>query len=592
MLDLIYPMGSVLASWLALFLLFSGLGNILLRLFGWPLDSGSRILDSFWLGWLLSLGLLQLWHFVFPVNDLALLLLAALGAVSLYMQRQALRVIAGRLLAYRSFWLFFGSAALWLSNRSLGMPIAYDTGYRDIQAVMWIDSYRIVPGLANLFPSFAYNHSVYLYDALLDSFIWSSRSFHLATGLLLMVYLAYAIHSALRLYRSRSAADARWSWLFATFTIPYILYYTVAWGGITHFLTDTVVDLLGFLAIIYLLDFLQYWRPKSGAPDFQLARLAILILTGFTIKQTFIVFGLAIAALVFYVWLRRGGASMGRGPIAALTLLIGLWALSLLLPWMARGVITSGYIAYPQSIGRIEVDWALPAEHIEQRQRALATNTRWRGADQNEVLNSWTWLLPWLERLLSFVMTTLTPAAITLGSLGFYALGAWRNRSRAPDGGLGLIVLLPLCMTLVIWFISFPNDKYVRYVFWGFGALSLMLALFSWPSVSWPLRLLVLYALTALCLVYVLYSIIQQETWPLLAGPDDGFYAHFTPPIKEFETDSGLIVNVPDSHINQCWHIPLPCTPAPAAGLSARVPGEIGQGFRIQTAEGRGQSDG
>ena len=592
MLDLIYPMGSVLASWFLFFLLFSGLGNLALRLLGWRLDSGSRMLDSFWLGWLLTLGLLQLWHFFYPVNDLALLLLALLAAVSLYLQRRVLKGIARRLLAYRSFWLVFGLALLWLSNRALGMPIAYDTGYRDIQAVMWIDSYRIVPGLANLFASFAYNHSVYLYDALLDSFIWSGRSIYVATGLLLMVYLAYAIHSALRLYRSRSAADVRWSWLFATLTIPYIMHYTVAWGGITHFLTDTVVDLLGFLALIYVLDFLQYWRPKAGAPPFQLARLAILILTGFTIKQTFAVFGLALAVLVVFVWLWRGGARMGRRPIAAITLLLGLWALGVLLPWMMRGVITSGYVAYPQSIGRIEVDWALPAEHIEQRQRALATNTRWRGGDENEILRSWSWLVPWLERLLSFVMTTRVPALITAGSLGFYALGLWRNRDRATGGGPGLIVLLPLCLTLVIWFFSFPNDKYVRYIFWSLGTLSLMLALFSWRSVSWRVRILVLYALTALCLVYVLYAIIRHETWPLPAGPEDGFYAHFLPPVKEFETDSGLIVNVPDSHINQCWHIPLPCTPAPVAGLSARVPGDIGQGFRIQVAEGGDQSDG
>ena len=150
-----------------------------------------------------------------------------------------------------------------MSNRAIEMPDAFDTGFRDIQAVMWTDSFPAVPGLNNLFSSLAYNHSVYLYDALLDVSHWSGRSFHIATGLLIMVMVAKSLQAAKRLYRCRDGLGVRWSWVFAALFLPYLMFYTLGRGGITHFLTDTAVDLVGILALIYLLDFVQEFHPVS-----------------------------------------------------------------------------------------------------------------------------------------------------------------------------------------------------------------------------------------------------------------------------------------------------------------------------------------
>ena len=55
-------MGLVLVSWTFYFLLFAGLGTIVLKLLDQRLDSGWTLLDAFWLGWALSLGFLQVWH--------------------------------------------------------------------------------------------------------------------------------------------------------------------------------------------------------------------------------------------------------------------------------------------------------------------------------------------------------------------------------------------------------------------------------------------------------------------------------------------------------------------------------------------------
>lgn len=580
MLELIPPMGSVLLTWLLLFLLFSGLGIAVLKTMGQPLASGWIWLDSFWLGWALALGLMQFWHLLLPVNDGLLLLLAIGAAPLLIWQGRSFGATLSRLTRKKPFLLIFALLALWMANRALGMPIAFDTGYRDIQIVYWLDAYPIVPGLGNLFSSFAFNHSVYLYDALLDTSIWSGRSYHIATGLLLLVYLAYALGAALQVYRSRAAEELRWSRLFASLTIPFILFQTVRGSGVTHFLTDTVVDLIGFLTLICLLDFLQYWRVDSKSDDYLAHRLAIIVLTGLTVKQSYVVFGLATASLSALIWIRRGGLGAGPRRVRRTLLPIVLLALALLLPWVARGVITSGYVAFPQSIGRFELDWTIPAEEIANRQLKLATNTRIREGDPAIVLASWAWLGPWLRDFIRNVFPTLLPTCVSAISLALYIIGIRKQRREWQARALSWPALLPLMIMLGFWFVTAPEEKYVRYVFWGFAALSTTMAALTWHWVAWRRRVWAVLALVLICLAYVIFLIIRHDEILIPAGPHDGFHAHYLPQYDRIETADGLVLHVP-SNMNQCWHIPLPCTPYLHSALSARVPGELRHGFRI-----------
>lgn len=578
-------MGMVLLSWLLLFLLFSGLGLAALRLLGHRHDAGIAPFDSFWLGWALALAALQLWHLLFAVDDRALILLALVAAIGLVKHRRRFIPQLLQLKKNRAFLLLLLIALLWMSNRAIEMPDEFDTGFRDMQAVMWMDAYPIVPGLNNLFSSLAYNHSVYLYHALLDTSIWSGRSYHIATGLLLIVMLAYSIHSALSLYQCRAQERARWSWIFATLIMPFYLFSAVGRGSISHHLTDPSVDLLGILVLIWLLDFLQDAGGDVKAVSWQVLRLSIVILAGFTIKQTFWVYGASIAGLVIVVWIVRTGGLAKLGRLTGLLRSVLLIAAMFAGPWMLRGIVTSGYIAYPTAIGRVEVDWAEPPDLITHRQRQLATNTRRRYGDPELVLATWDWVGPWFDGIRRNVKDFALPSALTLLGLFLYASGRVWRRAWEGQAGLGLWVFVPLLIMLGFWFVSLPNLKYVRYIFWSCASLSWLLAMLSWTGLSWRLRVLIPYAVLGICLAYFAYLILAQRDFPISAGSGDGFYAHPLPPVIVYETASGLQLNVPDSHIHQCWQIPLPCTPFPRDGIFARVPGQIQHGFGFKAAE-------
>ena len=363
------------------------------------------------------------------------------------------------------------------------------------------------------------------------------------------------------------------------------------WGGITHFLTDTAVDLVGFMTLIYLLDFLQDWRPGAGERDHLVYRLAIIILAGCTIKQSYIVYGTATAALAIIVWLRRGGLAENRRRAARLAVSIGLLALVFLIPWLVRGVVTSGYIAYPHSFGRIDLDWAMPAEQIELRQQRLATNTRLRGGDPAIVLASWDWLGPWLRDFANNLFPTLLPTILSAVALCLYGAAKKKDRAASPASALSWRVFCPMAIMLIFWFFTVPEDKYIRYILWSFAALSLTMAALAWRAIAWRRRVHALFAVVILCLAYVIFAIARHGEYWLPAGPEAGFHAHFLPIYREFLTHDGTALNrTLGEEPNQCWHIPLPCTPHPHAGISARVPGELRQGFRFTPVEEAGAS--
>ncbi len=592
MLELLSPMALVLLSWLFLSLVFCGLGVAALKALGQSLHSGWTWLDSFWLGWAAALCAMQLWHFVLPINDALLMLLTAIASAVLLSQRNNLTKVLRRVLKDKSFIVLLTLLALWLSNRALGMPVAYDTGFRDMQAVMWVDTYPLVPGLGNLFSSLGLNQSVYLYDALLDAFIWSGRSHYIATGLLILVYLVYSARAALCLFRCRTTACLRWSWIFATLTMPYVLFYTAARGGITHFLTDTAVDLLGFVSMIYLLDFLQDWRADGDEKNYLINRLAIVVLAGFTVKQSFFIFGAAISAFTCLVWLQRCHLRLTGRRLARTILPVAIAACALMFPWMARGAVTSGYIVYPQTFGRLDVDWAIPIEQVQQRQLNMSANTRLRGGDRATVLASWDWLGPWLQRFAGNIMPTMMPMLIAVIGISLHFLGRARAPGAKCEQRLSPWILAPLLATLLIWFLTYPEPKYVRYVLWSLAGIAVILSLQSWQTIPLRKQKAMVFAVAAVCLGYVIYLIIQLGAYPQPAGPERGFYPIPPVPQKLYTTDSGLTLHVPTHDAPQCWRSPLPCTPYPNPRLEARVPGELRHGFRVADSDIAGSPDG
>lgn len=63
MVDLLSAMAAVVAYWIVLFALFSGVGLLVRRGFGLTSIHAEHLLLAFWMGWAVTLLGLHLWHF-------------------------------------------------------------------------------------------------------------------------------------------------------------------------------------------------------------------------------------------------------------------------------------------------------------------------------------------------------------------------------------------------------------------------------------------------------------------------------------------------------------------------------------------------
>ncbi|MBI3783670.1 MAG: hypothetical protein HY270_09725 [Deltaproteobacteria bacterium] len=113
----------VIAAWAALAPVLLGVGLLTRRVLGGRARSAGDLWMAYWLGWTAILLLLQLWHFLLPVRDLARIFIATLATVGLITGGWSLWVDLLRRLPRHALWAAsFLAATLWLANHALYGP--------------------------------------------------------------------------------------------------------------------------------------------------------------------------------------------------------------------------------------------------------------------------------------------------------------------------------------------------------------------------------------------------------------------------------------------------------------------------------------
>ena len=59
---------AIVCVWFLSFAICIGIGLIALRLSKLHCENSEELLLSFWIGWIFLIGILQIWHIIFPVN--------------------------------------------------------------------------------------------------------------------------------------------------------------------------------------------------------------------------------------------------------------------------------------------------------------------------------------------------------------------------------------------------------------------------------------------------------------------------------------------------------------------------------------------
>jgi len=563
----------IFLTWTVFALALIGMGSIVLARF----SKDCSVRDAFWMGLAFSVALLEVWNLLLPITAWTTILLLFFGSLGLLANRSVLfSHIKLTLLTSRSIFFLGVAFAFFLSVRSCG-PCEYsDTGLYGAPAVRWMQTYPAVPGLANLNGRLGINSSVFLCIAALGQGVWKDLGFHLFTGFLLAALWATLLPACARCVRGTAASPA--DWFHGILAVPALFWTTRS--RIVGTQTDEPATVVALIAAgLLFADLCENYREDQRAP--QPARLvlaATLFSLAVAFKESTAVFALLAWCVVFRrIWQTSVSSQLRRFHLAAALVFSSV----LLVPWLARSIILSGYPLFPATIFAFSVPWKTPLRAA--RWYALAVHSWGRGPDAHFVdTQGIQWLGIWSHQALRNRPSFQVPLAISVGGLAVALLTLrFRGGKPRPDCRW-LWLLLPSLGGIVFWFITSPDLRFAQFAIWTVAA-----SLSTWGIVcldldrSRPSARLVSAALV-LSTIWCLISVGWKEPIQALRG------VHQPPPLPKpaltvKRTISGLAVYVPTQGSN-CWDAPLPCASYFDESLRLRNESSLRWGF---SSEGR-----
>jgi hypothetical protein len=465
---MLFGMLGISATWLVLFFCFCGIGLTFQKLFGVKVLDGENTLSAFWFGLCLVLMGLQIWHLFAPVDSRPLLFVLGLGAAGIYLCRSQIFELfkQGN---FRLWWIVpFCLVLLWLANRAMAPISAYDAGLYHLSSIRWISSYPIIPGLANLHDRLGFNSSYFLFQAMLDVDTWSHRSHHLASGLLLLVVLLEIGFSAYKIAVKRPIYIYD---LLRILLLAPILDQCFSQASTTS--PDLAMYVIGVLISVRLCRLLFSEHPyKTETLD--VCFIMILSATGITIKLSFLPMGFLASLVAVGKLICR--VAKQTGEIARLTKLVPstVLVLLILLPWISRNVILTGYPIYPIALFSFGVDWKLPPESVANTNEWIQSWARNPHASPIQVLANRDWLQGWTTEMLSHHKFDV------IFPLFLFLVGSVITVAAAPNAVLPvsryILFFFPALGMLMFWFLIAPEPRFAGAAFWYLGAGALSLA--------------------------------------------------------------------------------------------------------------------
>lgn len=567
---------SILLTWVLCSLLLAGIGALLLR----RLRVECSLFDVFWAGLCITIASLEVYHFFRPIDVIIAGVFCLVGLCGIILNRDLL-LAGSRQVARFGFWPTASCIVtlLVIAARCAGPAVHYDTGFYGVMAVRWFVTYPLVPGLTNLFGQLGLNSNVFLCVAALSQGPWRDLGFHLFVGLLLCAIVLSIAESFFRVFLSRNESPL--DYFVLLFAVPGIVW--VLNGEIVGTNTDLPTTVVSIAGMIALFDGLQKKQKSEGAEERVESRLLVAMML-FTLAITFKISSLAFAGLgwgaaLLQLFLLKCPVVRKKQLIVAATSLSSV----LVIPWLIRGVILSGYPLFPSSALAVPVDWRVPraaADMLTHIDRSWARIPH-AGFEETTGIR---WFGRWFAGAIKNRVDFIAPALSSL--VGFLFL----LRRRIFTDLFWLKLLLPAFGGLVFWFSLAPAFRFGEPAIWTtaacLGAVALQQVL---PTISRRTKQAALFGLLALG-AWCSYPRTLWRVYFRQLIEVHGFLPVPQARTMPYSLSSGLSVRVP-IETNQCWDATIPCSPYFADSLQLRRGENLRWGFRVDDLDSSLSSD-
>jgi hypothetical protein len=559
---------SILTLWGMCAVVCVGLGALVLRVF--TQEKISRA-DAFWMGLAGSVALLEVYHSARAVDWMAAVALAGLGACGLVASR-------GRWRAGGWQWaegvVAFAAAAI-VALRSAAPCEHYDTGLYGAQAVRWFTSYAVVPGLGNVIGQMGFNSSVFLCVAALEQGSLRGVAHHLFVGMLVAAVLGMSVRAGMRVWRGGGQSSAA-DWFLTLLFVPGAI--AGAMGKLSGTNTDLPTTMVALVAAWMLVRGLEGEEEERGRAV-ALGMAMVLFAVAVTFKISSVVFALCgwmVAAVA--LWRTNGGEFARRKRVLACAVVLST---AIVVPWIARGLVLTGYPFFPSSVMGIAADWKVPTAAARAQLEFAQSFARVPVIPLADT-SAWRWLRPWLRELVREREGFLIPVFFMVAGVVVMFL-----RGRGAGALSRWLWVVPAALAgLAFWFFGAPAMRFGEPMMWAAGA-----GLGAFAAVRFLEGVMARRVAIFVLLVMTGWAAHPRLLWGSYFRPSMSVRRLERLPEAKLElrrAASGLDVYVPVG-TNQCWDAALPCSPYLDPSLRLREPGNMQAGFAVDAnAPGRG----
>jgi hypothetical protein len=439
------------------------------RLFRAPISSDP--LGLFLMGLILSTVYFNLLSFWLPVNGWTLLPLLALSSwmtIRHAPQYQpvllSLRHLLNLLRTHRWPAVFVGILLLayWLKPSTVPDSAGYHS-----TAILWYETFRVVPGLGNLHGRLAFNPASFIIEAAWSLTGLTGQAIYPLNGLLTVLFLLWIFVRVLRM----GGTPAAWVYLFLL-----ILLYGPLLAYMSSPSSDPLVQICIAYPVLRLFEQLLH-REKMTLSGITLPLLVALYAPVAKISA----YPMALLCLYIFLLLPRKDKKW-----PALLLWLGM-ATCIYLPWIGRNYVLSGYLAYPVPFPDLfHPDWKIPREMLNidyyyGRYSSRTINLTYEDFRYLDKAPFWKWftrLLPFKFRVGAY-FDLLLLAAATFSPL----LWLLHRRKRPHPGVLQYWLIIYACAW--IWITTSMEYRY-GIIFLLFSFILPLLSLSSTVSITVP----------------------------------------------------------------------------------------------------------
>jgi hypothetical protein len=450
----------------------------------------------------------------------------------------------------------------------------YDLGLYYLQEIRWIETFPIVRGVGNLILNLGFNQSAFLVTSLLDTLLPERIGLWLVGGLLPWLGLTLSSYAAVRLLTARKVRRTPLEIAYAISMPAWI--YTLLGNNISSGSPDVTSSCLLIHLFLSFAAFMMTTDHLARARLFGDLWILSAICVCFKLNTLGLVLGVCLMAVLFLI-LERDSCRPERsylwwsGAIAAC--LLGFW--------VYRGVLLSGYPLFPSRIAAVPVAWQIRPSDVDQCREDTIYWARIPYGDRKVALEGFSWVGPWIRRVISQDIQFTWPIGIGLISSAAVLLLSWMEKRLRRARYFFLFLCAPLFLHTIFWISTAPEPRYFGSTPWLFAAAPIL----SFIAAEGSLAFLCLVANLYLCAV-PMAALLVETSWQWMM-PDPRFPEIPRSRMTERTNPVGLRYYAPIKG-NQSFDNPLPCANRSVANIGLLNPAAgISGGFRPIGEQGR-----